>query len=161
MIYSRPSREEILRLRAIADYQFGSGVGRVLIPDDVIVSKSPNTLRIRHVIIEGEGTVVTLRAQDCLYSLHILGGSRLLEGFDPPRFRVIVSNDVAEHVERGGNVFARHVVDVDPNLRAGGEVVVVDEEDRLLGVGRLRLSPSEIPYFSRGEAVRVRHSIAG
>lgn len=159
LIVTRPSMIEILKLRGIAEYQFGRGVGRVLIPDDVLVAKSPNTLRIRQVILEGGGPIASLRAQDYLFSLHILGGDMLRRHFKPPTFRVIVSNDAARYVAEGMNVFAKHVLSCDPRLRAGSEVVVVDPEDNLLGVGRLKLSPLEIKDFTRGEAVRIRHSI--
>jgi len=159
LLLSKPTLEILVRLRSIADYQFGKGVGKVLIPDNVLVARSPNTLRIRHVVLEGKGTIATLRASDYLYSLHIIGGMLLKSGYKPPRFRVVIKNDIVDYVRDGGSVFTKHVVDYDPKLRAGSEVIIVDEDDNLIGVGKLRVSPVEIEYLGRGEAVKIRHTI--
>lgn len=159
MIITRPSKIEVLKLRAIANYQFGRNAGEVLVPENILVAKSPNTMRIRQLILEGKGQIATLRAQDYLYSLHLLGGELLIRNYKPPAFRVIVSEEAVDYVSKGMNVFAKHVLCCDPKLRAGSEVVVVDREDKLLAVGKLKLSPVEIKDFIRGEAVRTRHSI--
>ena len=159
MIITKPTLEQLVRLRRIADYQFGKGVGNVLIPDNVLVAISPNTLRIRQVLMEGKGVIVSLRASDYLYTLHLLGAELLIKNFKPPRFRIVISSSVKKFILEGCNVFCKHVVDYDPELRAGSEVIVVDEEDNLIGVGKLRVSPVELSSLKRGEAVRVRHVV--
>jgi uncharacterized protein with predicted RNA binding PUA domain len=55
-------------------------------------------------------------------------------------------------------VFAKHVKIVDSQLRAGDELLVVDEQDRLLAVGKANLSPNEMLALTRGVAVKTRHS---
>jgi uncharacterized protein with predicted RNA binding PUA domain len=65
-------------------------------------------------------------------------------------------NDVAPYVARGGTAFAKHVVGVDPDIRAGEEVLVVDEDGRLIATGRAVLSPEEMMELRRGAAVIVR-----
>ncbi|MCK4797358.1 MAG: pseudouridine synthase, partial [Spirochaetes bacterium] len=57
--------------------------------------------------------------------------------------------------------FARHVVDVDSEIRAGQEILVVDEDDKLLGTGKTMLSASEMKAFEKGTAVDVRGGIDG
>jgi len=150
----RASEWEVRMLRGIADYQFGWPAGRVLVPDDVVVGVSPGTRRIREVYA-GEGLVAVLRAHDYFFSLSLLGARLLLGAFEAPRLRAVVGRG---WVERGvKSVRCRDVVDVDPGLYAGDEVIVVDEEDGLVGVGRLRLAPSEIREpFCEGEAIRLR-----
>jgi len=59
-------------------------------------------------------------------------------------------------VAKGGTAFAKHVVGVDPDIRAGEEVLVVDEEGRLIATGRAVLSPEEMMTIRRGPAVLVR-----
>ncbi len=154
----KPSSKELASLRTIADYQFGPPAGRLLIPDDVLVAVSPNTLRIRNVVWRGR-ILATLRAQDGLYSLSIEGAKLLNQGIPEPRLRVYVEGGVAEYIARGRNVFAKHVVRVDPGIRAGDEVLVVDEACRILAVGKARFSGVEIPYFRSGEVVRVRKGV--
>ncbi|AEM37968.1 PUA domain containing protein [Pyrolobus fumarii 1A] len=151
----RASRWEIVRLRAIADYQFGLGAGECLVPDDAIVGVSPNTLRIREVY-GGEGVLLaTLRASDYFFSLSIEGAKRLLSCFPRPRLRVVVDPSRVPHK----SVPTEAILDVDEELRAGDEVIVVDLGDSLVGVGRLRLSPLEIKSGVRGEAVRLRKKV--
>ena len=53
-------------------------------------------------------------------------------------------------------MFARFVVDIDHDLRANDEVLVVNREDALVRTGTLILSPREAIDFNRGVAVRVR-----
>ena len=149
----RPSKSEVLRLKAIADYQFGWPAGDLLFPHEnqIIVGISPTTRRIREVY-DSEGLIAVLRAHDYYYSLSLLGANRLRRGFPSPRLRVVVKT---LH-EKMKTIFTHDIIDVDINLRAGDEVVIVDAEDRLLGVGRLRLSPTDILSKVSGEAVRVR-----
>jgi uncharacterized protein with predicted RNA binding PUA domain len=59
-------------------------------------------------------------------------------------------------VAKGGNVFARHVLGVDPEIRAGEEVLVVDSRDRLLATGTAVLAPEEMLQIKRGLAVQTR-----
>ncbi len=157
MIIRKPTRREVLMLRGIANYQFGHPYGEKLIPDNITVSISPTTKRIRNIYLNGK-IIVTLRPSDFLFSLHMLGGEILRKYSPKPMFRVVVRDDVVEFVSEGRDVFAKHVVEVDLNLRAGSEVIVVDRYDNLLAVGRARLSPCEMLSFKRGIAVRVRHA---
>ncbi len=140
----------------IADYQFGPGVGDCLIPDNVLVGVSPSTRRIREIYVEGVGLYLVLRANDYMYTLSIPAARRLLECLPPPRHRVTVreGGGLLKSIECGS------IVSVDPDLRPGDEVVVVDERGELLGVGRLRL-PVELVVSPgcRGEAVRVRKRV--
>jgi uncharacterized protein with predicted RNA binding PUA domain len=155
MIKIRPSRETIERLREIADYQFRPGVGERLIREDSLIIISKNTGRIRGVE-DSEGLVLTVRASDMRLIPTCIGGERIRASLDPPLQRVVVINEVAEDIGSGRNVFARHVLDIDPELRSWDEVVVVNENDRLIGVGRLVLSPAEALHYIRGVAVIIR-----
>jgi predicted RNA-binding protein (TIGR00451 family) len=56
----------------------------------------------------------------------------------------------------GGDVFAKHVIQADRNLRPAEEAIIVDEQRRLLGVGHAVLSGTEMVHFKRGVAVRLR-----
>ncbi len=79
--------------------------------------------------------------------------------FRPPRLRVKVVRGVEEFVRKGGNVFAKHVASVDPEIRPEEEVLVVDWRDRLLAVGRSFYDAQEMLSFRVGMAVKVRHGV--
>ena len=76
-----------------------------------------------------------------------------------PELRVVVMKEVGKFIAEGKNVFAKHVVDVDPEIRANDEVLVVDEDDNLLATGKAVLCAKEMLEFKKGVAVSVRQSI--
>jgi predicted RNA-binding protein (TIGR00451 family) len=69
---------------------------------------------------------------------------------------VTVQSDIAEFIMKGGDVFAKHVVNAADTIRPSDEVIVRDETGQLLGVGSAHLSGKDMKYFKRGVAVRVR-----
>ncbi len=145
------------RIRTIADYQFGRGTGKILFPDNVELKLS-STKRVRQILLDNQ-RIATLRAKDGLLTLSIEGARKLHEFLSYPRQRVVVNKDAAPFVAKGKNVFAKHVVYVDPELRAGEEVIVVDEHDNLLATGKSMLSAMEMMSFKRGMAVEVRDAV--
>ncbi len=142
------------RARIIADYQFGRGAGEALFPEDTTYSLS-KTRRLRYLYSKKE-RIATVRASDNLLTLSMLGAGRLHAFFESPHLRVVASEDAAPFVAKGGNLFARHVVSVDPEIRAGEEVLVVDAQDRLLATGTAILAPEEMLQIKRGIAVSAR-----
>ncbi|RLE50810.1 MAG: pseudouridine synthase [Candidatus Methanomethylicota archaeon] len=151
---------DLYRIRKIAEYQFGIGIGNILFPDGVIIEKSKRTGRIRRVYYNGK-LIATIRANDGHLALSIEGARRIHMGTKKPKLRVIVKSEIAEFIKKGRNVFAKHVIDADPNIRAGEEVIVVDENDNLLAVGKATLSGEEMIAFKTGIAVKVRYGIGG
>ena len=146
------------KIRAVADYQFGRGLGKVLFPENVKIVFSKRTGRIRHVF-SGKKLLVTLRPTDGFFSLTIEGGRRLAAA-NPKRLWVRVQTDVVDFIAKGRSVFAKHVVDCDEEIRPEEEVVVVDEKGDVLAVGRAVLTGEEMKAFESGVAVRVRSGVA-
>lgn len=145
---------DVDRVRIIADYQFGPGIGRKLFPDETSVTRSRNTGRIRGIFLDGQ-LLATLRAHDGFFTLTIAGGRRLLEACRAPRHRVVVSDDSAEFNAKGFNVFFKFISSNDESIIAGNEVLVVNCKDELVAVGKSVLSGSEIKHFNSGVAVKV------
>lgn len=150
-------QSHLKRVRTIADYQFGRGAGEALFPDNVEFQFS-STKRIRQILHEGN-RIATLRAHDGMLTLSIEGARKLHAFIEYPGLRVVVNRDAAPFVAKGKTAFARHVVAVDPGIRAGDEVLVVDEDDRLLATGKAMLSAIEMRSFKKGIAVDVRNGI--
>jgi uncharacterized protein with predicted RNA binding PUA domain len=144
------------RVRSVADYQFGRGVGEALFPSSVEILFSKATGRIRYVNLNGE-RLATLRPTDGLLSLSVSAAKLLVERLGFASCLVTVRNDVSEFVADGGDVFAAHIVKVDDAVHSKDEVIVVDEGGRVLAVGRALLSGSEMLAFKIGVAVKVRH----
>jgi uncharacterized protein with predicted RNA binding PUA domain len=153
------SLEDLRRIRVVADYQFGRGVGAKLFPESVRIIFSKRTGRIRYIYLEGK-RLATMRPTDGLFSVSILGAEKIVKS-GRSRCVVVVRNDVSRFVAEGGDVFAAHVVRVDDEVRPRDEVVVLDEDDRVLAVGRAVLSGEEMRVFKRGVAVKVRRGRTG
>ena len=155
----KPRLHELRRIRVVANYQFGRGASKAF-PETIEITRSPNTHRIRHIYRDGK-LLATYRPKDGLLALSIAGGYALLRIFRPPRFRVKVVSGVEDFIKKGGNVFCKHVQEVDPELRPAEEVLVVDEKDRLLAVGRSFFNAEEMLSFKIGVGVKVRHGVDG
>lgn len=145
------------RVRTIADYQFGKGAGDVLFSDNVEFKMS-STKRVRQILLDGK-RIATVRAHDGMLTLSVFGAGKIHGYIAYPRQRVIVNSDAASFVAKGKTAFARHVVDVDPEIRCGQEVLVVDENDKLLATGKTMLSALEMKAFEKGTGVDVRGGI--
>ncbi|BDC35674.1 PUA domain-containing protein [Candidatus Methanoliparum sp. LAM-1] len=142
-------------LRTIADFQFVINAGEILFPDNIKILYS-KTGKPRQVFLNGE-RVATIRPKDGLFTLSILGAELLKEHFSYPSLRVVVMNEVSEFISDGKNVFAKHVIAADQNIKGEEEVIVVNEDDLLLGTGRSVLSAEEMLLFDIGVAVNIRY----
>lgn len=146
---------ERTRLSTVADYQFGQGAGAALFPaDESPTVKRSSSGRPKQVLAES-GRLVSV-GTDGRFTLGLSGGRRLQATFEPPRCRVVVGDESEPFVRDGRNVFAKFVQAVDPDVRAGDEVLVVHEEGELLGVGRAELAAGAMADFETGVAVMVR-----
>jgi uncharacterized protein with predicted RNA binding PUA domain len=147
--------DALRRIRAVADYQFGRGVGPGLFPEEANIVFSKRTGRIRYIYLDGK-RLATMRPTDGMLSLSIRGARRIVEGAACARCFVRVQDDVSKFIAEGGDVFAAHVVEADDEIRAKDEVVVLDGSSKVLAVGRAVLSGEEMKAFKRGVAVKVR-----
>jgi predicted RNA-binding protein (TIGR00451 family) len=147
--------EDLRRIRSVADYEFGKGVGTRLFPETVKIVFSKKTGRIRYIYLEGK-RLATMRPTDGLFSLSISGAKSIVEKTRSAKCLVVVRNDVSKYIAEGGDVFAAHVVKADDEIRSKDEVIVVDEDGDVLAVGRATLSGEEMKAFKRGVAVKVR-----
>ena len=70
--------------------------------------------------------------------------------------RVVIPSDISEFISKGRNVFAKHILKIDNELRPESEVFIVDPDDNLIALGKLILNKNEIFQFKSGVAVKVR-----
>ncbi len=146
------------KVRAVADYQFGKGVGEKLFPENIQIEYSPRTGRIRFISLDGK-RLATLRPTDGLLSLSIKAAKFMAENTPFAQCFVTAKNDVSKFIAKGGDVFAVHVVKVDSEICAKDEVILKDESGNVLAVGRALLSSAEITVFKTGPAIKVRHGV--
>ena len=148
------------RIRSIADYQYGIGVGARLFPEDVQIEYSHSTGSIRYINLNGN-RIATLRPTDGMLSISVEAARTLAKNCPNSHCFVTVRQDIAHFVAEGGDLFAAHVVKVDPEIHAKDEVIILDEAGQVVAVGRAFLSAGEMMAFKTGVAVKVRHGRGG
>ncbi|MFW9844784.1 MAG: DUF5591 domain-containing protein [Candidatus Thorarchaeota archaeon] len=141
--------EEIMR--ATADFQFGSGAGKLLIPENAKLGGKP----YRQIVcrIEKE-QVCSFIASSGTISL-TLSGAKLLA----PLKRYWVRLDVSQ--VKGGSIFAVGINEADSEIRPGDEVIVINKDNEVIAVGKSEMSGREMCELSRGRAVSLRHKLEG
>ena len=111
----RYKKDDVQKVKAIADYQFGFGAGDALFDGNIKIEKSKKTGKIRHIYKDSEPFALD-----------------------------------------GKSVFCKFVVDCDDNIRAKDEVLIVNEQDKLLAYGKALLGACEIKEFKTGQAIKTR-----
>ena len=148
------------KLKALMMYQWGENAGEVANIDGLQVVFSRSTGKIRHVTLD-EDIIFTVVPTTGLLTPTFKGGEILLQQNIDEKFILTMEKDAAEFVANGKSALAKFVKVVSSELKAGEEVLVVDEQHQLLGTGRALLSGSEMRVFDRGVAVIIRHSKNG
>ena len=151
----RYKKDDVQKVKAIADYQFGFGAGDALFEGNIKIEKSKKTGKIRH-IYDGKVLIVNMRASDSYLVLSKEGAKRLHNAMPYPENRVVVNKDSEPFALDGKSVFCKFVVDCDDNIRAKDEVLIVNEQDKLLAYGKALLGACEIKEFKTGQAIKTR-----
>ena len=148
-------RDDLKKIKAIADYQFGVGAGKALFKGNIKIEKSKKTGKIRH-IYDGKVLIVNMRASDSYLVLSKEGARRLHKALPYPKNRVVVNEDSEPFALEGKSVFSKFVIECDENIRTRDEVLIVNEADELLAYGKSLLSAVEINNFQTGQAIKTR-----
>lgn len=151
----RFKKDDLRKIKAIADYQFGVGAGEALFKGNIKIEKSKKTGKIRHIYDKGV-IIANMRASDSFLVLSKEGAKRLHNSMPYPENRVVVNEDSVPFARDGKSVFAKFVTDCDENIRSNDEVLIVSEDDELLAYGKALLCAHEMGDFNTGQAVKTR-----
>ncbi|MHA1960667.1 MAG: tRNA guanosine(15) transglycosylase TgtA [Candidatus Thorarchaeota archaeon] len=145
------------KLRALLTFQWGLDVGSLSDITDLDVKVSKSTGKIRHVN-KDEEILFTVIPTTGMLAPTMSGGLFLCSKDLSENYQVVLENEAAEFVANGKSALAKFVTKASPKLRAGEEVLILNEDMEPVGVGRANLSGEEMVSFSRGVAVNTRHS---
>jgi 7-cyano-7-deazaguanine tRNA-ribosyltransferase len=145
-----------VKIRALGDYQFGSGAGEALFKG--CRGKYARNGRLRQ-IFDGEVLVAAVRAADGIIVPSLEGARRLLRLLQPRNRVVVEDEEVCNFIKEGKSVFSKFITSCDPEIVPGCEVVVVNKADELVGWGRTLLDARELLAFKVGVGVKTRGSI--
>lgn len=101
-----------------------------------------------------------VRASDFYLVPHAALGILLHKVIPFPKRRVVVVNEMVEDILEGSSVFARHVIVADESIKPFEEVLVVDEDDKLICLGRVLLDYETMMTAIHGVAIQIREKIA-
>jgi len=134
-----PRADSLARLRAVADYQFTPPAGETLTEGDVKLAS--------YRLLENGEPIAFLHPRSGLLRLGLRGAEKLA---GHPHYKVKI-----EDFTPRGSILAPGVLDADPQIRPGDEVII--QGPAFLGVGEARMSGWEMTRSTRGIAVEIRH----
>lgn len=152
-----PFSKDYTAFRAMLDFQFGRDAGCAV--QKALAEFSSKTNVLRRFVNEDRDLLATVRARDFFLIPSILLARKLHKGLKFPLMRVIVTADADPFLRDGRDAFSKFVSGVDPSIRAGDEVIVVNESDELLATGKAVQCAEEMLSFSSGVAVKARRGI--
>jgi len=144
------SERALFVVKALADFQFGKGVGEKLVEGSVCVSGKYPQISLAE---GGGGERCELARVVPAYGLLALSvsGARKLEKILGDAYKVEIGDFP---LKAKGAIFAGGVLNADPQIRVNDEVIF--RNNTTLGVGRAKMSGWEMTEAKKGVAVRVR-----
>ncbi|WEU40679.1 MAG: hypothetical protein OdinLCB4_001760 [Candidatus Odinarchaeum yellowstonii] len=149
---------DIKRLIFLFNYQYRTDKGEEYFSIPLSIRRSKRTGRIRY-IYSDDCLIATIKPTDGHLILSAKGAERFLKIVPKPSSRVVVDSAVESVIREGRNVYAKHVKYCDREIRPLDEILVVNERDELLAIGRARLNGDEMTAFKYGVAVDVRKGL--
>jgi 7-cyano-7-deazaguanine tRNA-ribosyltransferase len=148
------------KIKAISDFQFSPTSTNTLFDNDqrIRVEYSKNTGRIKHIYYD-ENLLLNFRPQNGLFTLSLFAADRIVRNTSIPHLRAVVLSEISDFIKDGRNVFCKHITEIDYNLRPLDEIIVVNQEDELLAIGKLILPVPYVKSFKSGIAIKVRKGI--
>ncbi|MBO4357497.1 MAG: phosphoadenosine phosphosulfate reductase family protein [Candidatus Methanomethylophilaceae archaeon] len=156
---SRPAFEhDIKLLRDTLDRDYGEGAGNAVIPDDhiVILSKAPSLDRMDEVVIDGE-VIASFRydmGSGWKFVARMQGAYRIGKHYS--KGFVVCHPDAVKFVQESKNLMAPGVVDADPDIKFGDEIIIVTPDRKVIATGMAKMTGPEMVESTKGVAVRTR-----
>ena len=149
------------KVKAISDYQFGQSITDILFEDEneIKFEFSKNTGKIKH-IYDKDKLILNLRPTNGFFTLSLFSAVKIIKSIPPLKLRAIVMNEISEFIRKGRNVFCKHVIDIDDSLRPSDEIIVVNQENEILAIGKLVIPVPYVRSFKTGIAIKVRKGTA-
>ncbi len=156
---SRPAfQHDIELLRETLDRDYGPGAGKAVIPDNhiVILSKAPSLDRMDEVVIDGE-VIASFRydmGSGWKFVARMQGAYRIGKHYS--KGYVVCHPDAVKFVQTSKNLMAPGVVDADPDIKFGDEIIIVTPDKQVVATGMAKMTGPEMVESDRGVAVRTR-----
>lgn len=153
------SKSRIMKkIYSILRFQFETDVFEESLKSEHIrIEFSRNTGNMKYIYLNKE-RLLSYKPTTGMFTLSVVGAKFLHSQSTSPNHRVIIQSEVEEFIRQGKSVFTQHTVYIDEKLRIGSEVLVVNEEDDLVAIGKLSVPPL-YAGLTTGQSVAVRKGI--
>ena len=128
-----------------------------ILPKSTTFNYSRRTGRIKSFSFDNQ-LAGTLRTDGGI-ALTLSGAEALMKNQHFKSNCVIPIQEAVSFVSEGRSLFCKHVKWCGSNVKVGSDVVVIDDNEVILAVGRARIASSMMKGFDAGVAVRVRQGI--
>ncbi|MDI9632649.1 MAG: phosphoadenosine phosphosulfate reductase family protein [Methanolinea sp.] len=147
---------------ALVNRIYADHFGSPLVPEGnlALLNKVPDTDRMEEVIVGGgvAGAIRYLPAEHRWEAIPRVEAYGLLKS---PRKWVVVDGGAAAAIRvKSASVLAPGLVEIEPSVRAGDEVFVLDEGGECIAVGRARVDAPVAASMERGLVVRTRRTFS-
>ena len=148
------------KIKTVCDYQFGPDITSILFntTENLSIERSKKTKRIRYIYLDNN-LLLTIRPTNGLFTLSFFSADLIIENSLSPRLRAVVLNEISKYIKMGRNVFCKHIINIDERLRPMDEIIVVNQDNELLAIGRLIIPIPYVKDFKTGLAINVRKGI--
>jgi predicted RNA-binding protein (TIGR00451 family) len=137
------------------DYLFGDDISKIFEEREIKYELSNNTNRLRFIYVDDK-LFATIRANGT-YALTIHGAGILINYSDYMKNCVMINNEIEQFIKVGGSVFNKHVIDAGDNILLDSEAIIINENKKLIGVGKALTSHDIMKKSKIGPAIKVRH----
>jgi len=136
-------------IQAIADYQFGSGIGQEMFKEKCRIRSKPNQPLF---IMQDKKQIGVIHPTTGKLNLTLTTGKTLVE---KEKYFVLFDDEELE----GSTLFAVGVVDADPQIRPTDSVIILNKKRELVGVGNAIISGKDMKETKRGPAVKIKQKV--
>ena len=156
---ARPAFDhDIEMIREILDRDYGEGTGMAVIPDGhiVILNKAPSLDRMDEVVIDG-AVIASLRydmGSGWKFVSRMQGAFRIGKSYS--KGYVVCDPGAVPFVRESKNLMAPGVIDADPEIEVGDEIIIVTADREVIATGMARMTGPEMVAADKGVAVKTR-----
>ena len=139
---------------------FSDHFGEPLVPPGhlALLNKVPDPDRMEEIVVGG-GVVGSLKYLPAVSRWEPIPRPEASAFMTPRRKFVVVDNGAVVSIkEEGASVLAPGLIEIEPSVRKGDEVFVLDESRAVVAVGRAKADAADAVSMGRGAVVRTRRN---
>jgi phosphoadenosine phosphosulfate reductase len=140
-------------------YRESYGVPLISAKELTLLNKVPDRDRMEEIIVGGAvvGSIRFISGEERWEPIPRPEAAGLMS---PEQGYVVVDAGAVPSIQgEGASVLAPGLIEIDPFVRKGDEVFVLDNDRRCIGVGRAKVDASEAEGMERGAIVRTRKNV--